>query len=126
MIDLGRGIVFPIQLNARGGVDIVSDLELVKSSMRIILTWALGTKFFQGEFGSNIHRALGEPNDFLQARLVAAYAETALIRNETRIDLMEVQTRIDNGKLSLAIVFRLKGSVTESTYIYPYYKEITT
>jgi len=43
---IGSGIIFPIILNQYGRPDIISDKELIKASINMILKWRIRTRYF--------------------------------------------------------------------------------
>lgn len=67
---IGNGMIFPVTVTANGNVPIYSGFELIHSSIRVIVGWVFGTRFFLAEFGSRLEDLLEEQNDAVLNSLV--------------------------------------------------------
>lgn len=122
---IGQGITFPIKLNSQGRPDIETGVELIRSSLKIILKWPYATRFFLGEFGARLEELLEEPNDTIIKSLVRHFVIDSISKFETRIELLEVSI-INPTATSLSIKLRYKilSSQSEDTFIFPFYPKI--
>jgi hypothetical protein len=122
---IGKGLVFPIQLTPEGRPPISSDLTLLDSSIRIILSWYVGTRFFLGSFGSALEQLLREPKDETLASLVKFYTKDAISKWETRVELLDVELiNQDIYSLTIHIAYKVKSTGITNTLVFPYYTQI--
>ena len=82
---IGTGLAFPLQITDTGGVALVSGKELIRQSIKIILGTTQGTRYFLGEFGSQIEKVLFQPNDEVLQSLLQTMIREALKTWEPRI-----------------------------------------
>ena len=122
---LGKGLNFPIIINGSGRADLVEGKELLESSLRHILSWAIGTRYFLAEFGSNLEQLLQEPNDQISRALVKNYTTDVISQWDKRIDLLDVTILNKNdNSMNLFITYRIKQTKIEDSFIFPYYSQI--
>lgn len=122
---IGTGLIFPIQLNSKGAPVMGTGIPLINSSIKIILGWSYLSRIFLSEFGSRLEDLLEEPNDELLGALVKNFLYDALMKWETRINILEIDSkRIEPTKLIVGIRYRVKNTGLEETFVFPFYKEI--
>lgn len=122
---IGKGLIFPIVLNASGRPDIKGGKELLEASMVNILSWTIGTRFFLGEYGTNLEQLLQEPNDITTQALVKHYTAEVIAKWEQRVEILEVQLLSkDDYSLDISIVYKIKNTKLEETFIFPYYSQL--
>lgn len=121
---LGRGLPFPITLT-NGKADLISGPDLVKSDIRILLSWPYGTKFYLYEFGTKVEQLLFEPNTILIKTLINHYIIEPLNKWEKRIILVDaVIISVDEIKIQLKLTYRFVNSNIEDSFIVPFYRTI--
>lgn len=122
---IGKGPVFPIQLNSTGGPILSTGFDLINSSIRLIIAWPYFHRIFLSEFGSRLPDLLEEPNDDLLRRLVEHFSFEALLKWERRIEVLQVDAqRRKSETLDVAITYRLKNTGLEQTFVFPLYTKI--
>lgn len=122
---IGNGLVFPIVLTADGKVPVSSGFELIESSIRIIVGWVFGTRFFLPEFGSRLEDLLEEPNDAVLNSIVKHYLIEAITRWEKRITPLEITVkRKEEHNIDIHIKYQIINSRVERLFIFPYYSEL--
>lgn len=122
---IGKGLIFPIELDSKGYPVVSSGLKLINSSIKMILGWQFMHRIFLSAYGSRCRGLLEEPNDYTLRQLVEHFAYSALIKWEPRIVLTKVTAyRTDESKLNLKIEYKIKSSGLEHTFIYPFYREV--
>lgn len=122
---IGKGLVFPINVNSTGGVSLTTGFEVIHSSIRIILSWLYGTRFFLGEFGSKLEELIEEPNDLILAAQVRFFIIEAITRWEKRITPLEVSiNRKDEHSINIILRYQLINSKIENTFVFPYYSQL--
>lgn len=116
-----KGLEFPFSLTS-GVPDIVEGSDLIKSSIKIILSWPLYTREYEDDFGSRIHEALESQNDNTLIALIKRFVIGAISKWETRIELTKlVFTRPSNEKLVVDISYNIKDINIEDTFTYTFY-----
>lgn len=121
----GSGLIFPIEIGAEGRPDIISGTPLINASINHILSWPVRNKYFNEEFGSRLEELLEEPNDVVLRTLIRRFVIEALEQWEKRIELISVEI-IPSGeaRLDIHIIYQIRNTKIEETFIYPFYREI--
>jgi phage baseplate assembly protein W len=123
---LGRGITLPLRL-VNGSVPIDTGPELIKASIRFLLSWTYGTRFFLTEYGSRLEDLIEEPNDDVLNHLVYTMVADAISTWETRVKVLDVNlTRDDLGKTNIVVYYQIITSQKTDTLVFPFYNTITT
>lgn len=122
---IGQGIVFPIELNTKGGIDVESGFKLINSSIKNILMWPTNHRIFLSEYGSILNMVIEEPNDFLLSSLVENFVFNTLNLWEKRIRIIETNIlSVSAEKLEVSLTYRLTKSNLEETFVFPFYRNI--
>lgn len=122
---LGKGWAFPFAIASDSGrVAFVKHEEDIQQSIRIILGTAKGERLMRPDFGCGIHNLVfGIINTGFIAQIQQEVTE-ALRTYEARIDVLKVrvdQTRIVDGRLDIAIDYRMRTTNQQGNYVYPFY-----
>jgi len=116
-----QGLIFPLELSAGKHVITEGD-DLIKSSIRTIISWPLYTREYEDEFGSRIYEALEDQNDDILVTLVKKFVIDAITRWENRIDLKKLTfDRPDYEKLIVDVLYRIRDINIEDTLRYTFY-----
>jgi phage baseplate assembly protein W len=121
---LGRGLAFPLQVNPRGEIALVSGERDIEQAIRIILETAPGERVMRPGFGCHIHELLFAPRDAATEALLIEYVEQALGRWEPRIDVREVKITPDprnDGAVFIEISYEIKSTHDERSIVYPFF-----
>jgi phage baseplate assembly protein W len=121
---LGRGVAFPLHVDARGEIALVSGTEDIEQSIRIILSTRPGERVMRPEFGCHAHELLFEPRDAATLTLMKQYVGNALRRWEPRIEVMGVDVYIDAGQDGAIIVevnYLVKETHDQRSIVYPFF-----
>jgi len=122
---IGKGLIFPIKLNSGGKPDISGDSQLLEASLRNILSWTTGTRFFLGEYGTRLEQLLQEPNDLVTEVLVKHFTVEVVEQWDKRLEILEVKLeRRSEISLHIRINFRVKNTKIENSFIFPYYSQL--
>lgn len=115
------GISFPLQLSS--GKHVISEgIDLIKDSIKIILSWPLYTREYVDDFGSRIFEILEEPNDDILISLIKKFTIDALEKWEKRIELISVNIyRPTNEKVTIDLVYRIKELDIEDSLTHYFY-----
>lgn len=122
---LGNGMIFPIVLNNSGRPDIVGGKELLEASFKHIMSWAFGTRYMLGEFGTKLEQLLQEPNDLVLQTLVKHYTVDVISKWEKRVEVLEVKLESkEDTILNIKITYKVISTKQEESFIFPYYSQL--
>lgn len=127
---IGRGWKFPIEFNkSAGGVAMISDEEDIQNSLYVLFRTRMGERIMQPDFGSELDSFIFSGVSKSMLTYMEAVISNAILFNEPRIILDDVQITIVEGEdLRLDIEIRYTVSATNNryNYVYPFYlKEAT-
>ena len=116
-----QGLTFPLQLSA--GKHVISEeVDLIHSSIQVILSWPLFTREYEDNFGSRIHEAIEDQNDDVLMTLIKRFVIDSISKWEERIELKKmVFERPDNVKLVVNLLYHIKDINIEDTLRYTFY-----
>jgi len=116
-----QGLIFPLLLSS--GKHVISEGDdLIKSSIRIILSWPLYTREYQDDFGSRIHEALEDQNDEVLITLIKKFIIDSITKWEKRVELKKmVFERPNNERLIVDLLYLIKDINIEDTLNYTFY-----
>jgi hypothetical protein len=121
---LGQGLAFPLQVNPRGGLTLVTGATDIEQSLRIVLGTIPGERVMRPEFGCRAWELVFAPNDGATRGLLILYVEQALRFWEPRIELQGVNV-IDNPEqpnvLMVEIKYEIKATHDPRSIVYPFY-----
>lgn len=121
---IGQGLAFPLQINPRGELALVSGVRDIEQAIIMILETAPGERVMRPEFGCRIHELLFDPRDSVTFGLINQYVRDALGRWEPRIEVEEVTTtdapNLD-GALLVNINYTVKNTHDTRSIVYPFY-----
>ena len=124
---IGSGVTYPIELDSRGCVSISTGFKLIESSIKICTAWPLGQRFFLAEFGSQITRILEEPNDTILKHLLSTFFKDAVEKWEKRVEEVIVTFQdLSYTKITVKVDYRVINTPRTETFIFPFYRNITT
>lgn len=111
------GLYFPILFDEDGLLmepDIVSS---VTSSLRHILVWFRGTRYFNVPFGSGVPSFLGLPSTPLNLSLLKTHISLSVLTQEPRIEVKDINLSLnDFGRVSLSISYIIKKLRLQSEF----------
>lgn len=121
---VGSGLSFPLALDASGRLALVRDVDVIRRSLWLILSTALGERLMRPEFGCGLMDSIfAAPSAELLGQLAAA-VELAIARWEPRVALLSVDVRLDEAdpaSLSIEIEARILAGNTPLNLVYPFY-----
>jgi hypothetical protein len=120
---IGHGLTFPFRVDARGGLALARGEQELDEAIAIILGTAPGQRVMRPEFGCRVHELMFAPIDATTAGMAMHYVKEALGRWEPRIDVLniDVSTDHEDGRLDIAIQYRIRSTHDERTLVYPFY-----
>lgn len=121
---VGAGWAFPVHVDDRGGIALVSGHREVEQAIRLILGTAHGERPMRPEFGCGIHDHVFAPADVTTAGRIAYEVREALRRWEPRIDVLDVEVTIDPDQaatLYIDISYCLRDTNDPRNLVFPFY-----
>lgn len=128
---IGSGAYFPIELTTIMGEDgkpekvtlpdgtqvnkvswrvIFGDVRLINQNIKAILTFQLGQRFRQENFGSRTWECIEEPNTQALSFLVRDFIKDGISAWEPRVKAIDVQTIRDNEKIRIYLRYMVNNS----------------
>jgi phage baseplate assembly protein W len=120
----GTGLAFPLQVDRRGGIALVSDAEDVEQAIGIILSTAPGERVMRPEFGCGAHDEVFEVVDATTVGRLEVAVRSALDRWEPRIEVLDIDFdlgRVAQGVLEIDIRYRLRATNSVRNLVWPFY-----
>lgn len=121
---VGRGWVFPPQINAQGGLALTNEANELEQAILIILSTAPGQRVMRPNFGCRLHDLVFSPNTLQTATQARRYVEEALGMWEPRIQVREVTVRPDREAencLRIEVQYEIKATRDRRALVYPFY-----
>jgi phage baseplate assembly protein W len=120
---LGRGWRFPIRVTSAGGIAMSEGEEKVRQSIEIILATSPGEYPMSPDFGCGVHDLVLEANTEALHGLATQRVRDALVRNEPRIDVLDVRARSgsDDAQLIVEVDYRLRANNAVFNLVYPFF-----
>jgi uncharacterized protein len=122
---LGVGLGFPIQFDSSGAIATAKYEESVRQSIWIILGTSKGERMMRPEFGCGIYDLVFEVNSASTSGKVAQAVREALVVQEPRIDVrnVQVEARSDGETLLIHIEYQVRATNNVFNLVYPFYLE---
>jgi Bacteriophage baseplate protein W len=120
---LGVGWGFPVQLDGSGAIATARYEESVRQSIWIILGTSKGERVMRPDFGCGIYDLVFEVNSASTSGKVAQAVREALLVQEPRIDLRNVQVESSGNGDALLIHIEYEVRITNNVFnlVYPFY-----
>jgi phage baseplate assembly protein W len=121
---LGRGWGFPIAPGLDDEIDMVSDADDIRESIRIILETDPGERVMRPDFGAGLRRMVFEPINTSTMALAQHRVQEALVAWEPRIDVQDVVVTAEDaasGVLRIRIDYVIRATNTFYNLVYPFY-----
>ena len=120
---VGRGLAFPLRVDATGGLSLVSEERELEEAMRLVLGTAPGERPMRPDFGCGIHDHVFSPIDASTAGVLAFEVRRSLERWEPRVELVDVEVRPggEDGVLHIDISYQVAGTNDPRNLVFPFY-----
>lgn len=121
---IGRGLRFPISVDHRGAIALVSGPEAVECALRVVLSTAPGERVMRPNFGCGIWDLLFEPVNANTLGLMAQAVREAVAQWEPRVNLLDVVITPDRRESSLvriALTYEIRTTNDRRNLVYPFY-----
>jgi phage baseplate assembly protein W len=118
---LGTGLAFPLGVDSRGRVALVSDEVDVAQAIALILGTAPGERAMRPEFGCAVHEMVFERVDSSTRGRIEDCVRAALHRWEPRIAVDGIEFDMHDSTLDIAITYRINATNAKRNLVYPFY-----
>jgi phage baseplate assembly protein W len=121
---LGRGIAFPMGVDAYGALRTSVHEESVSEAVRLILGTAKGERMMRPEFGCAIHDLVFHPVNANTCALISLYTREALVKWEPRVEEIQVQAYPDPTQENLILIniqYRVRRTNNMQNLVYPFF-----
>ncbi len=121
---LGRGIAFPMGVDAYGALRTSVHEESVSEAVRLILGTAKGERVMRPEFGCAIHDLVFHPVNANTCALISLYTREALVKWEPRVEDIQVQAYPDPTQENLILIniqYRVRRTNNMQNLVYPFF-----
>jgi hypothetical protein len=124
----GRGLAYPLQTSAKGGLAESAGIRKIEESIRMILGTNHGERVMRPRFGCNLKALVFAPNNTATANLARIYVEEGLRRWEPHIELVALRIENDNrqGHLLIDISYRVRATQEVASLVYRFNLEQPT
>lgn len=123
---IGGGIIFPIEINEQGRVNIYSGITIIRASILHILNWPIAHRYFNERFGCRIEECLEEPVDGITQTLIRRFIIDALGKWERRITVGKIKMVIseDNTRIDVLLHYTVNKTLQTDVFVFPFYNTI--
>jgi len=123
---LGTGWSFPPSFDKdRREVDMLSEVEDIKSSLHILLTTRIGERVMQPTYGCNLDDLVFEALSSTFKSYIKDLVKTAILYHEPRIKLNSIElddSRDLEGIILIVIDYTVRTTNSRFNYVFPFYK----
>jgi uncharacterized protein len=121
---LGRGWGFPPTFTrGNNGVEMFEAEKDIQSSLEILLSTALSERVMQPGYGCNLDKLIFEPLDTTFSTFITEQIRTAILINEPRVVLENVNYFADNlnGKVDISVDYTIIATNSRANIVFPFY-----
>jgi hypothetical protein len=121
---IGKGIAFPLRIDATGGLAVVEREREIEEAIRLILATSEGERPMRPDFGCRIHDYIFASPDPATGDRIAYEVRASLRRWEPRIEVLSVEVSPDPGEAStlfIDISYSIRGTNDPRNLVFPFY-----
>jgi Bacteriophage baseplate protein W len=121
---IGRGVAFPLRVDAGGAIALVQDDEDIQEAVELILSTSPGERPMRPQFGCAVHDCVFETVDAYTVGRLERAVRIALDRWEPRIEVLAIDIDLSQaarGELPIEITYRLRATNDVRNLVYPFY-----
>jgi phage baseplate assembly protein W len=122
--ELGRGLAFPLSVDQRGAIALVSGDTDIAQAISIILSTAPGERPMRPEFGCAVHEHVFDVLDASAFGAIENAIRTAIERWEPRATVTAVDFDLDRqaeGRLDIVLTYEIPEVPGVRNLVHPFY-----
>jgi phage baseplate assembly protein W len=112
-----------VRVNDKGAIRAAEYEESVRQAIWIVLGTARGERVMRPDFGCGIYDMVFEVNSPATEGRIAQEVREALLLNEPRIDVRDVQVEAEGEVLMINIDYEVRATNNVFNLVYPFYLE---
>ena len=121
---LGRGIAFPVGVDAYGALATSGHEDNISEAIKIILGTAIGERLMRPEFGCRIHDLIFHPVNPNTCALASISVREAIPKREPRVEEVQVYVYPDptaENAILVNIEYRVRRTNNLHNMVYPFF-----
>lgn len=121
---LGQGWKFPLSVNARGGISMLSGDDDIEAAIKVILLTSKGERVMRPTFGSSLNDYVFAPNQATTHGLIAYEVRESLEMWEPRIEILDVNVTAHTEQPDCVLIdinYYVKAINDERNLVFPFY-----
>jgi uncharacterized protein len=121
---LGRGIAFPVGVDAYGALATSGHEDNISEAIKIILGTAIGERLMRPEFGCRIHDLIFHPVNPNTCALASISVREAITKWEPRVEEVQVYVYPDptaENAILVNIEYRVRRTNNLHNMVYPFF-----
>ena len=121
---LGTGWSFPPQFSKTGkNVKMISDEEVIRNSLEVLLATRVGERLMQPKYGCNLDVMLFEPINITLQTFIKDLVFTSIFYYEPRVKPEDVKLSVPNqdGSILIEVQYTIRATNTRYNLVYPFY-----
>jgi len=119
---LGQGWSFPVTFSEEDGVNLVSEEEDIRQSLRILLTTPIGDRVTQPDFGCNIHEIVFDPINQSTVQNIRRAIDKAILYLRITLENIGLDlSKHKDGILRISLDYIIRKVNVRSNAVFPYY-----
>ena len=121
---LGRGIAFPVGVDAYGALATSGHEDNISEAIQIILGTAIGERLMRPEFGCRIHDLVFHPVNPNTCALASISVREAITKWEPRVEEVQVYVYPDptaENAILVNIEYRVRRTNNLHNMVYPFF-----
>jgi hypothetical protein len=121
---VGKGWAYPVTVDAKGSIALVSGTEELEQAMRLVLMTYPGERPMRWEFGSRLRDFVFDGATWENATAIGNEVRAALLRWEPRVNVVDVAVTPDPGEdglLFIDITYVVKTTNDQRNLVFPFY-----
>ncbi len=121
---IGRGWKFPPEFdNIHGEVRMSEGNDDIRESIEILLSTYVGERLLNPKYGCDLSILFFESLTVSKEKFLKDKIETALLRYEPRIKVLNIQmtNKSQQGRIEIDIEYLIKTTNSRSNMVYPFY-----
>ena len=121
---LGTGWSFPPQFSKTGkNVKMISDEEVIRNSLEVLLATRVGERLMQPKYGCNLDVMLFEPINITLQTFIKDLVFTSIFYYEPRVKPDDVKLSVpdQDGSILIEVQYTIRATNTRYNLVYPFY-----